>query len=168
MPAHEYLALTSTCTHLRSLKNEKTTQEKREKSKTRIDDYYDERMGYSDCYYVLPNGEIDGLHIRENYDNYYRTTETIYVNGKRHGICQVYWGNKLFQQGEYVDDMREGVWETFCGDGELCAHTNYHRGKKDGICEDWVCGNEEYEGFWRTWYYVDGAEINSPYNGLFP
>ena len=89
MPAHEYLALTSTCTHLRSLKNEKTTQQKREESKTYMEVNEGGRRGYTESYYVLPNGEIDGLFVHDSYDDN-RTTETPYVNGKRHGTCRVY------------------------------------------------------------------------------
>ena len=163
MPTHEYLGLTSMCTHLRLLKNEKTTQQKREESKMYMELNEGGRRGYTENYYVLPNGEIDGLHILDSYDGRC-ATETHYVNGN--GTCRVYVNDLLFKQGEYIDNMREGIWEDFY-DSEVCGHANYHHDKKDGIYEYWINNGDDYviDNDWIT--YVSGAsrKFTSPVSG---
>ena len=58
LPAHEYLALTSTCTHMHSLKNDRTTRQKRAEARKRIVEYM---IRGKISHYVLPNGNKDGI-----------------------------------------------------------------------------------------------------------
>ena len=164
MPAHEYLALTSTCTHMHSLKNDRTTQQKRVEARKRVVEY---GLRCKISYFVLLNGNKDGLeqnicYQTLNYDQCKWLTK--YVNGKREGSSWVwsYTQQQIVKRGRYIGDKKDGVWQKFDNKG-VYKHTNYIAGIKDGIKE---CAYSiellvKPIRIWVTRYYVAGKRVES-------
>lgn len=52
------------------------------------------------------------------------------------------------EEGEFVNDEREGLWRRFNKMGDLLAEENYVKGLKDGICRYYTIAGLEREESW--------------------
>lgn len=76
--------------------------------------------------YNYHNGEKHGV-FKDFYYNGELRREGMYVNGKREGLWKYFhWRTnpdeplKIYKQGKYVADIKEGVWEQWNGAGLKC------------------------------------------------
>ena len=53
-----------------------------------------------------------------------------FVNGKREGSWETYWGNRnLFSQGLYKNNLKEGIWKVYWNYGAKSSKCIYNKGE---------------------------------------
>ena len=72
--------------------------------------------------------------------------------GNKQGMWYDYYDGKLYSKGNYINNKKEGYWETYHSNGQLEGKVSYVNGKRNGICEYyWANGN-----LWIKDNYVNG------------
>lgn len=73
-----------------------------------------------------------------------------FKNDKKNGKYIFYIKGKIRDKGQYVNDLKEGVWKTYHVTGELESIGKYKNGKKEGLWKRyymrsainyWLCDN---------------------------
>lgn len=75
----------------------------------------------------------DGTGIMRFFDKEGRMTdETTYLNSKRNGRSKDIDKGKILEEGNYVDDKKDGIWIDNYSSGELYSKMNYINDEKEG------------------------------------
>jgi antitoxin component YwqK of YwqJK toxin-antitoxin module len=99
-----------------------------------------------------------------------------------HGIIETYYKNtKLLKLREtYKNGKKNGLWESFCENGQLHTKRNFINGIKYGLSEEWyengqlnsrcIYKNGNFHGYFETWHYDGKSNYtcsfdNGKYNG---
>ena len=72
---------------------------------------------------------------------------TTWVDGKKQGYFRSYYSPESIEmEGRYENDNQEGEWKTYHKNGLLYGVTNYKRGKRNGLYENYNFGGVDLEG----------------------
>jgi len=99
--------------------------------------------GYTIRYMVNDSDKFHGIYeIWENESliegKRYLMKRINYVNGVKNGLYESWWENgKLQKKTNYVNDKKEGLYEEWYYNGQLMIKVNYVDDKKEGLYEEW-------------------------------
>jgi antitoxin component YwqK of YwqJK toxin-antitoxin module len=69
----------------------------------------------------------------------------IYKNGKRDGLCESWYGNgQLFNKCNYKKGKKNGLYEKYYKNGKLDKNCSFKNRNRDGLYEEWYSDGRLY------------------------